>query len=123
MPRETIHTSEYPGDSSFDVKVGWNRDMDVQVGISEADDRSMWWVHSEGRKDVIGSRLIEIVSNRVLCKDVNEECVRVAEDVLNMFDVECGTFDSLWATLNRKQINDLIRVLRRARDSAFGKDE
>lgn len=123
MPKETIHTGNYPGEGSFDVKVGWTRDLNVQIGISEADDRSMWWVFSEGRKDIIGSRLIEIVSNRVLCNDVNEECVRVAEDALNMFDVECGTFDSLWATMNRKQINDLIRVLRRARDSAFGKDE
>lgn len=123
MPRETIHTGRQPDDSSFDVKVGWNKDMGVQVGIAEADGRSMWWVYSERRKDIIGSRLIEIVSNRTLCKDINEECVRVAEDALNMFDVECGIFDSLWANLDRREINELIRVLRRARDSAFGRDE
>lgn len=30
---------------------------------------------------------------------------------------------SMWATLNRWQINDLIRLLRKARDGAFGRDE
>lgn len=123
MPRETIHTSRQPGDNSFDVKVGWIRDFDVQIGISEADDRSMWWVFTEGRKDIIGAKLIEIVSKRIICEDINEEYVKVAEDALNMFDVECGTFDSLWATMSRQEVNQLIRVLRRARDSAFGKDE
>ena len=29
----------------------------------------------------------------------------------------------LWADLDRKGCNDLIRVVRRARDSAFGRDE
>jgi len=29
----------------------------------------------------------------------------------------------LWADLDRQGCNDLIRILRRARDSAFGRDE
>ena len=29
----------------------------------------------------------------------------------------------LWSTLDRKGCNDLIRVLRRARDASFGRDE
>ena len=29
----------------------------------------------------------------------------------------------LWSSLNRTGCNDLIRVLRRARDAAFGRDE
>lgn len=32
-------------------------------------------------------------------------------------------FDSLWSTLDRQGCNDLIRLLRRARDAAFGRDE
>ncbi len=32
-------------------------------------------------------------------------------------------FASLWATLDRRQINRLIWALRRARDAAYGRDE
>lgn len=31
--------------------------------------------------------------------------------------------DGLYTDLNRKQINDLIKALRKARDQAYGKDE
>jgi len=31
--------------------------------------------------------------------------------------------EGLWADLDRQGCNDLIRILRRARDSAFGRDE
>ena len=29
----------------------------------------------------------------------------------------------LYSTLDRRQVNDLIRILRRARDAAYGRDE
>lgn len=32
-------------------------------------------------------------------------------------------FRSLWSTLDRGQINRLIRMLRKARDESYGKDE
>lgn len=32
-------------------------------------------------------------------------------------------FTGWYASLNRRELNSLIRVLRRARDAAFGKDE
>ncbi|MFC0504242.1 hypothetical protein [Micromonospora costi] len=34
-----------------------------------------------------------------------------------------ANFTGLWGTLDREGINRLIRTLRRARDSAFGRDE
>ena len=34
-----------------------------------------------------------------------------------------SSYSDLWATMDRKGINDLIRHLRRARDAAFGRDE
>lgn len=34
-----------------------------------------------------------------------------------------GPYSDLWVSLDRKGVNDLIRILRRARDAAFGKDE
>lgn len=141
MPRETIITSRFPGDDNFNVKVGWNRDMDVQIGISESMDRSMWWVFGEKYLDQIGEDVQKAITAGVPTDDydftvktmdgklcinetrrdlTNEELGNV---ILNLLDTTCGSFDSLWSTLSRKDINDLIRVLRRARDSAFGKDE
>ena len=32
-------------------------------------------------------------------------------------------YDSVWADLTRADVNEMIRVLRRARDQAFGRDE
>lgn len=34
-----------------------------------------------------------------------------------------GPYNSYWANLNRAGVNRLIRLLRKARDSAFGRDE
>ena len=33
-----------------------------------------------------------------------------------------GPYDGLWVTMDRRGLNDLIRKLRRARDTAFGAD-
>lgn len=124
MPRETIHTSKYPGDRSFNVKVGWTRDLDVQIGVAEADERSMWWVFGENYTIKLGELILNAVESS---NDINfteeERMVVIGETVLNSLDSTCGSFDSLWATMDRKEINELIRILRKARDSAFGRDE
>lgn len=119
MPRETIKTKDH----NFDIKVGWSKDHDVQVGVSEAEDRSLWWVYGNKYTDVIGAEVIKIVKIRTLCEDKADENRRVGEDVLNLLDATCGAFYELWATMDRNEINQLIKVLRRARDSAFGRDE
>lgn len=124
MPRETIITSRFPGDDNFNVKIGWNRDMDVQIGISESMDRSMWWVYGEKLKEELGSEIEKIVIEaRQGFPEGFDRSEDIAENVLNLFDTILGSLDSMWSTLSRKDINDLIRVLRRARDSAFGRDE
>lgn len=124
MPRETIITSRFPGDDNFNVKVGWNRDMDVQIGITESMDRSMWWVYGEKRKEELGSEIEKIVIEaRQGFPEGFDRSEDIAENVLNLFDTILGSLDSMWSTLSRKDINDLIRVIRRARDSAFGRDE
>jgi hypothetical protein len=38
-------------------------------------------------------------------------------------DAALPTFDSLWGNFGRDGINRLIRMLRKARDEAYGKDE
>lgn len=124
MPRETIITSRFPGDDNFNVKVGWNKDMNVQIGISESMDRSMWWVYGEKRKEELGSEIEKIVIEaRQGFPEGFDRSEDIAKNVLNLFDTMLGSLDSMWSTLSRKDINDLIRVLRRARDSAFGRDE
>ena len=51
----------------------------------------------------------------------NSEPVAVDKD---MVPVEPeGIWDGQWVDLDRHLINELIRVLRRARDQAFGRDE
>jgi len=47
-------------------------------------------------------------------------------EVLTPTDVEAGivpTFESVWGTFDRHQINRLILALRRARNSVYGADE
>lgn len=39
------------------------------------------------------------------------------------YDEEVTPRPQLWADLSRHEINALIRVLRKARDAAFGRDE
>lgn len=140
MPKETIYNSNFPNDKTFNVEVGWTRDLDVQLGIKEANDRSMWWVYGEDYLGEIGLRTrkdiedgIEIdefeIKNAIGQKCLSQETTRPLTDaeigraILNTLDTVCGCYDSLWATMNRKEINDLIRVLRRARDAAYGRDE
>ena len=48
-----------------------------------------------------------------------EGSVQVGVDLETSVVGESG----LWSSLNRQGCNDLIRVLRRARDQAFGRDE
>lgn len=83
MPRESVYGTD---PNNLAVKVGWDRDKHVQVGVGGP---------------------IEFTFTGPL-----PEGVTVAPG-----------FDSLWVTMDRHGINDLIRHLRRARDAAFGRDE
>ncbi len=54
----------------------------------------------------------------------------LAEAVLNILDTVAGghradgsSYAGLWSDLDREGVNRLVRVLRRARDAAFGRDE
>ena len=95
MPKETIFDTV----GCFDVKVGWSRDSYVQIA-------------TEMREP-----------------DTSERPQNLRELVASWADVgyiptEGNSSEmGLWATLDRDGINTLIRVLRRARDQAFGRDE
>lgn len=94
MPKEVIRGTLFKG--SF-VSVGWSKEHgDAQLGVS------------------LGSQFVFVD------KDRNPQSEWQSPVTLENADVYEGlyfTFDS------RDQINELIRNLRKARDSAFGKDE
>jgi len=77
MPKETIHTSKFPGDVSIQIPVGRGvHGPFVSIGVIDGE--------HEGQGD---------------------------------------PRYGLYAELNRDQINTLIRVLRKAREKMFGRDE
>jgi hypothetical protein len=139
MPRETIRMKN--SDNVFDVKVGWTKDSYMQIGLEESLDRSLAWVLFENKAEKIGEEVLKAIAAGVLDSDdftiktmdgklcineitrplTNEE---LGKTVLNILDVVThGPVSGIWTTPSRHEVNDLIRVLRRARDSAFGRDE
>lgn len=97
MPKETVHCvldgRTVPG---FDVVVAWNRDGVVQVTTvaDDADRRLREWQEA-GRET----------------------------PALTAAGTSFRLFDGWHADLDRAGVNRLIRLLRNARDAAFGKDE
>jgi hypothetical protein len=119
MPREMVESICSP----YHTKVGWSSDRDVQVGIEVEGQGSIFWAlfDNEAREE-LGQhvKMIDVAGMS------NHE---VASAVLNILDTAGGveepgnsSFNGLWATLDRRGCNQLIRLLRRARDTAFGAD-
>ncbi len=115
MPRETIRLNDR--DNGFDVKVGWSKDTFMQVGIEDKESRSLFWILLENSAEYIGQQIKELqIDNKT-----DEE---LGHNILNILDCAThGPVSSLWTSPSRHEVNDLIRLLRRARDSAFGRDE
>lgn len=96
MPKETI----YDQACMYDVVVGWTPSQSVQVGINSTDNRA------------IVDKLIEAPSDEL----------RATLDKLTGSG-QLAAFTGLWGTLDRAGCNRAIRMLRKARDEAFGRDE
>jgi hypothetical protein len=104
MPRERIQGAEPT--NQFDVIVGWSKELNDYVEIAtiteDAHDRLTAWTEAPQLPD--GTTYNSSIK-----------------------PTEPGTsfrfFDGWHVFLNRQQINELIRVLRRARNAAFGADE
>ena len=113
MPRETISTPVGP----YHVKVGWARDRDVQVGVEAEDERSLFWL-------LLGSHLAELGDQfRRIGLVEHEDDEALGRAVLNTIDMMTPLYRGVWSDLDREGCNDLIRVVRRARDQAYGRDE
>lgn len=118
MPKEIIRV----GMGAYDVQVGWTRDGEVQVGVENSEGRSLFWQFGDSHITTIGSEIRKILVTENESLTISEDR-QLGEAVLNMLDTVCFPYSGVWSTLIRRQeVNELIRVLRRARDSAFGKD-
>lgn len=121
MPKETIKMGKNsdPG-NVFDVKVGWTKDSYMQIGIEEKDERSLFWTILDTKVEEIGMEVRKMIFH----KDGPMTDEEVGAAVLNIMDCAThGPVGGIWTTPGRHEVNELIRVLRRARDSAFGRDE
>lgn len=142
MPRETV-----PNHSSGDflVHVGWQKDMHMQVGITTPDDGSGqhhlvdYFYGSDPTLERIGRSLVALLDGEPdRCVTEALDNFRAAQDsdaergallVLgrHVLDVVTGSAEGpstgLWWTPSRFQVNALIRLLRKARDAAHGRDE
>lgn len=102
MPRERVQ----PRTSPFEVIVGWNKEGCVQVATTapDADERLRAWTEVGQAVAPAGITM------------TGAEFVTPAGSSFKMFD-------GWHVELERHEVNDLIRLLRRARDAAFGRDE
>lgn len=136
MPREIIESVDVDTRPPR-VNVVWGPDTYVQVATTTYDSIPFWWQvlgigedeeATEKRLTVLGELVRAVVNeNAAIDNGVTgraaEPASKVGRDFLNALDVKYGSLDGMFVTLDRRKINDLIRVLRRARDSAFGRDE
>jgi hypothetical protein len=137
MPRETVHPSNPSSEHEpFVLTVGWHRDMDVQVGV-ECRDRGDGQHHLidqvyGGELETIGRLLFEKLRAELPAaflpldfRDSGEEAHVMALVGRQVLDAVTGstTFGTgVFVHPNRYQINQLILLLRKARDAAYGKD-
>ena len=106
MPSETIYDQQA---GPIDLRISWNRDMVVQVGA----------VHREG-----AAAIVRIVNEwLVAAKHPTIDFDKLVADMREHADGGEPYYDGYHATLERTAANELIRVVRRARDQAFGRDE
>lgn len=121
MPRERIHTTHHrptpngavPEQPTFSTEVEWGRDSGcVQVASIAAD----------GADRILGVVEDWLDAAGIPATDVGTLRAKLAAGVLP--DSLPLAFDGWHASLDqRADVNRLIRVLRTARDQAFGRDE
>lgn len=128
MPREKITATSEP----FHVKVGWSPvGHDVQVGV-EADPlfppgsplpspslfQALLCDEETTRRLGVAARSLPDFTHPDEAGDKS-----LGRAILGLLDDVTGGYRGVWSHLDRQGCNNLIRVLRRARDAAFGRDE
>lgn len=136
MPRETVESSDvlHGDETPFGLQVGWNRDAGfVQVASVTHRQRSMWWqVLAPANNSDTENQKLAIVGecvHRALREAPHDDSTpgptdaEIGRTLLNIFDTTYGPMDGLYVSMDRPRINRLIKLLRKARDAAYGRDE
>lgn len=133
MPREVIHPSAPRNVEDDRVRlqatVGWTRDLEAQIGLQVEDaERTIvdMLYDDPAMLQALGTLMLghnlDANADEAWDRVVAEEEGRRVLTALNKTR-DYVERDGIWMTLDRRQINLLIRQLRRARDEAYGRDE
>lgn len=143
MPHETIYPPNPPGftasGTGFATGVAWGRDRDeVQVGVGYTGSNGEQYHLVDaiyGDPDLladIGSSLVTALKDqnsslsdalRLIEDGKREGYACVGRQVLDAVTGSTPAGTAVWADLDRRGVNALIKLLRRARTAAFGQDE
>lgn len=140
MPKEVIH-DDHPDVDGWPVTnavIGWGRDTYAQVGI-ESDRHFIDLMLTAGiNPDAVVENMTHLgrsalIAARELHPGIVTDFRTKDEEDRFMFDVGCAitehlrlrypAWTSIWVNPTRAGLNKMIRLLRTARDQAFGKDE
>lgn len=126
MPRETVRTTT---DAEANVQVGWSPQGSLQVATEFNDDLDIFR-HLLGQTDEQRLYLIDQLRRVYATADPKDPGVDdhlIKQVFATLAHVANGPttrgYQGVWATLDRGATNRLIKTLRRARDSAYGRDE
>lgn len=151
MPRERIPTVDLdhhpqPDGSvltepvPLEFQVTWGNDRaDVRIGTTTQHGKALAWQlfgHDRGLfalGQMVQSIAVPVVGDgghphtseqqEAFDQQIVDLCVQLGRDLLNAIDVEFGAIDGAYVGLDRRSVNAAIKLLRRARDGSFGKDE
>lgn len=125
MPRESVASAV----DEFVVQVGWGP-AGVQVATEMPNGKSMFWQLFGESTDQLGQAARDAVAAAETIGPDSDGKGRpalsdeeVGQAILDALDVIAPTYRGLWATIDRADCNRLIRLLRKARDASFGRDE
>lgn len=120
MPKETVQDTS--GD--FDVRVGWLAAGDVQVGVETAAGHSLV-TKLYGNIDTQRS-IAQAVAAAVKDRPATIGDAEFGRQILDIIEASStnpsGSYTGVHASLDRHGCNRLIRLIRQARDTAFGSD-
>lgn len=124
--------------------IGWQRDRDIGVAVTTPAERSIFWhllaagedpetpdVVSHSALIALADMMTEVIERTPGVEAASDSASEAGAKVnrgrvlLHRLDAMANTNDlgRLWfPILDRAKVNDAIRLLRRARDGAFGKD-
>lgn len=138
MPREVVESTDvFQGDETpFGVQVGWSRadhGNHVQVASVTHRQRSMWWqilappaqtsTEERERLSKVGRIIHEAIETAPCFATTEPADADIGRTFLNLLDTTYGPMDGLYVSMDRPRINRLIKLLRKARDAAYGRDE